>query len=428
MTATHRPFFWIEPGGAKSPTGWQPLSDHNYWEAKSRAPQWQSFLGSAPSWADDLHRVGRAVFAADKHTRRDTSFDRWTRHMRLSVPVAAYERWQSVRPLLTSLLRTMTADRWDVEFREANLATNVPFTFDPGSRAGEVVLFSGGLDSLSWAAQRASFRTSEELLLVSFGEQNFGHLQDSVYDGICRRRARPVRRITLSQNVRIQNKDQGDPDPERTTRSRGFLYATTAVRAAAAEGAPSAHIPENGQLSINPPLTPARAAACSTRSVHPWTLHLLNQLIAAVANGPVVQLKNPLAHLTKRQVCHSALDAGLTPADLAATLSCGTPPKHRPHGSGLANCGHCYPCLVRRAGLFGIDHTPYDYDPWDPHLRWDQAEHWHALQSWLAASYSFRDLIADTPLPPGTDTQATLAVIERGREELSELRGIEGTA
>ncbi|MFE4371856.1 7-cyano-7-deazaguanine synthase [Streptomyces sp. NPDC056835] len=383
-------------------------------------------MGSAPPWADDLHRIGRAVFAADKHARRDGTFDRWTRHMRLSVPVAAYERWLAARPLLTSLLRTLTGDHWEVEFRAPGLATNVPFTFDPDSRAAEVALFSGGLDSLSWAARRATFRTSEELLLITFDEQNFGHLQESAYAGIYRRRSRPVRRITLSQTVRIH--DKGQADPERSTRSRGFLYAATAVRAAAAEGAPVAHIPENGQLSINPPLTPARAGACSTRSVHPWTLHLLNQLIAAVADGPVVHVYNPLAHLTKRQVCHSALDAGLAPADLAATLTCGTPPQHRPYGSNLANCGLCYPCVVRRAGLLDMDDTPYESDPWDPRLNRDQTEHWRALLNWLDAPYTLRDLIADTPLPPGADPQATLAVITKGREELSTLREGEGRA
>jgi 7-cyano-7-deazaguanine synthase in queuosine biosynthesis len=423
MTATHRPFFWLESAGAKPPAGWQPLGDRNYWEAKHRAPQWQPLLAPAPPWADDLHRIGRAVFAADKHARRDATFDRWTRHMRLSVPVAVYERWHSAQPLLTSLLRTLTGDHWEVEFRGATLATNVPLTFDPDSRAAEVALFSGGLDSLSWAAQRAAFRTADELLLITFGEQNFRHLQESAYASIYQRRSRPVRRITLSQTVRIQ--DKGQVALERSTRSRGFLYAATAVRAAAAEGAPVAHIPENGQLAINPPLTPGRAAACSTRSVHPWTLHLLNRLIAAVADGPVVHVHNPLAHLTKRQVCHAAIDAGLTPADLATTLSCGTPPQHRPHSSELANCGLCYPCLVRRSGLLGMDGTQYDSDPWDPRLNWYQTEHWRALLSWLDAPYTLRDLIADTPLPPDADPQATLTVITKGREELSGLREVE---
>ncbi|MCA1220379.1 7-cyano-7-deazaguanine synthase [Streptomyces sp. 8L] len=353
MTAAYRRFFWRESDEAEPPTGWQPLGDGNYWESEHRAPQRLALLAPPPPWADDLQRIGRAVFAADKHARRDATFDRWTRHIRLSVPVAAHERWQAARPLLSSLLQTLTGDHWQVEFRGSRPATDVSLTFDTASRAGEVALFSGGLDSLSWAAQRATAHTSESLLLVTFGEQNFPRLQGSVYASIYRRRNRPVRRIILSQNVRFQGKKQGDF--ERTTRSRGFLYAVGAVRAAAAEGTPVAHIPENGQLSINPPLSPARAAACSTRSVHPWTLHLLNRLIAAVADGPVVELQNPLARLTKRQVCHAALDAGLTPANLAATLSCGVPPPQRTHGSRYDNCGLCYPCLVRRAGLLGVD-------------------------------------------------------------------------
>jgi hypothetical protein len=369
-----------------------------------------------------LQRIGRAVFAADKYARREATFDRWTRHLQLSIPVTAYQRWRSVGPLLTSLLRTMTGDHWEVEFRCPDMATEVPVSFDSDSHATEVALFSGGLDSLSWAAQRATVRTSETLLLISFDETSFKPLQKSAYATVDQHRSRPVRLITLSQTVRFQDKGQGDP--ERTTRSRGFLYTATAVRAAAAEGAPLAYIPENGQLSINPPLTAARAAACSTRSVHPWTLHLLNRLIAAVADGPVVQVHNPLAHLTKRQVCEAAIDAGLTPADLGATLSCGIPPQHRPHGSDLANCGLCYPCLVRRAGLLGMDHTPYDSDPWDPRLNSDQAGHWRALLSWLDAPYTLRDLIADTPLPPDADPQATLTVITKGREELSELRDV----
>ncbi|WP_037911132.1 hypothetical protein [Actinacidiphila yeochonensis] len=147
MTATHRPFFWLEPAGSKPPAGWQ---HRNYWEANHRAPHWQPLLAPAPAWADDLHRIGRAVFAADKHALRDAAFDHWTRHIQLCVPVDAYERWNSARPLLTSLLRTLTGDHWEVEFRDFHVATNVPLTFDSG--AAEVALFSGGLDSLSWAA------------------------------------------------------------------------------------------------------------------------------------------------------------------------------------------------------------------------------------------------------------------------------------
>jgi hypothetical protein len=69
-----------------------------------------------------------------------------------------------------------------------------------------------------------------------------------------------------------------------------------------------------------------------------------------------------------------------------------------------------------------MDETPYDADPWDLRLDEDRAEHWRALLSWLDRPYSLRNLIADTPLPRDVDPQAILAVIAKGREELSELR------
>src|SRR5690606_2923543 len=75
---------------------------------------------------------------------------------------------------------------------------------------------------------------------------------------------------------------------ERSSRSRGLLYLAAAVHAAAAHGVRRVDVPENGQLAVNPPLTPSRLGALSTRSVHPWTLHQLNELIDAVGGDVVV--------------------------------------------------------------------------------------------------------------------------------------------
>ncbi|MBH5334311.1 7-cyano-7-deazaguanine synthase [Streptomyces pactum] len=423
MTATpaQSAFWFVSPPHAPRPNRpWQPLSDRNFWERDDRRPDEQPLYAPPPPWADDLHRVARAVFLADKHTRRDTVFDQWTRRIRLSVPVAEPERWQRVRPLLTGLLRTMTADVWELQLRamEPGAATPLPLSFGPDARAAEVALFSGGLDSLSWAARRAAVPTADTLLLVTFGERNFEALQREVLQSVYRRRRRPVRRLLLSQTVRRS----GDgPELERSTRSRGFLYATAAIRAAAAEGAAVAHIPENGYLAINPPLSAARSAACSTRSVHPWTLHQLNRLIAGL--GGEVRVENPLAGLTKGQVCRAALRvAGLTPQELGNTLSCGTPPPRRPGDADLPHCGVCYPCLVRRAGLLaalGEDGTPYEADPWALDAGHDRAVHWRAVQRWLRRPYTSRDLIADTPLPPGgPDLDEVVRIIDRGRAEL----------
>ncbi|GAA2216839.1 7-cyano-7-deazaguanine synthase [Micromonospora olivasterospora] len=178
-------------------------------------------------------------------------------------------------------------------------------------------------------------------------------------------------------------------------------------------------VPENGQLALNPALTPARVAACSTRSVHPHTLSLLNELIRSV--GGEVSLVNPYLHLTKGEVCQHALTAGLPPAVLTgATVSCGHPPRDRSE----FHCGHCYPCLVRRSGLLaaiGADDTPYAKDVWSLPDDLDAAADRRALHRWLSRRFGVRDLFTDMPLPDGLDLCPLLQVVERGRAELATL-------
>ncbi|MET8713923.1 7-cyano-7-deazaguanine synthase [Streptomyces sp. NPDC004735] len=212
---------------------------------------------------------------------------------------------------------------------------------------------------------------------------------------------------------------------ETSSRTRGLLYAAGAIRAATAHGVNTVHVPENGQLALNPPLTPARSAACSTRSVHPRTLGSLNALVTAVSDtASAVQVVNPLAQLTKGEVCKAGRDAGLTPSDLESTLSCGKPPTRRSGGPPIANCGVCFPCLVRRSGLLhanGTDDTRYEALPWADDLPLDRGADWRALQQWLLGRYTLTDVFTDTPLPPDTDPAVAFDLIRRGREELARL-------
>ncbi|MFD3910752.1 7-cyano-7-deazaguanine synthase [Streptomyces sp. NPDC058603] len=428
MTDAPVHYSWLSrPDAPPPPPPWQPLTDALYWESPRRAPDRRQLLAPAPDWADDIQRVARAVFAADRCTFRKESFDRWTRHIHLSVPVTVPDIWSRALPHLTSLLTTVTGDRWNVEFRPydaTELPRSRPLPFGPEDYAREVALFSGGLDSLGWAAQRATVRSPRDLLLVTFEERNFESLQDTVYEAVLRQSERDLRRLEQSQTVR---KPKGATFAlERSTRSRGLLYAATAVHAAAAERVPVVHIPENGQLALNPPLSAARACACSTRSVHPWTLHHLNRVIAEIAGTPetAVRVVNPFAALTKGEVCAAARDAGLPQEVLEATLSCGTPPSRQRGGTPLAHCGLCFPCLVRRSGLlhaYGEDRTPYAAAPWDPSLRPGRTQHWRALQRWLDTPCTVLDVMADTPLPPGAHPAELLSVVERGREELRRL-------
>ncbi|WP_329576175.1 MULTISPECIES: 7-cyano-7-deazaguanine synthase [unclassified Streptomyces] len=405
---------------------WAEIGEDSFREIEHRITGLHRLPGRVPDWAEDLFRVSRAAFLADKYTRRDAARDRWTRSIRLSVPVTAYERWQSTGAGLAALLQLLTADLWEVEFRPLtghHVQEAMPGPVD--ARAGEVAVFSGGLDSLSWAAVRAQAESLSPLLLVMFGEGNaLAGLQRRVWESVERLPgARALMLLEMSQTPRGDGSGRG---LESSSRTRGLLYAAGAVRAAAAHGVDTVHVPENGQLALNPPLTAARSAACSTRSVHPLTLARLNALIGAVA-GPrsAVRVVNPWAWKTKGEVCKAGSEAGLSPADLEATLSCGKSPKK--WCGGPANCGVCFPCLVRRSGLLhaqDADGTDYRDEPWSTDVSVERRRNWRALQQWLLGSYTFRDVLTDIPLPPDTDPVAAFELIMRGRGELTRLLGM----
>ncbi len=427
MTGHDYSLWWRGHRGDQPRGGhWTEIGEEAFQEKERRVIGRHHLPGPVPDWAEDLFRVARAAFIADKYVRRTGVTDRWTRRISLDVPVTEHERWQSatVRTHLTALLQILTGDLWRVDFRpNTGHQVEEAMIFPDGPRASEVALFSGGLDSLSWAATRSRADDPRPLLLVMFREIGLLRLQQRVYKAVERLAGpRPVMLLPMSQTP------AGDGSGlrlETSSRTRGLLYAAGAIRAAAAHGVDTVHIPENGQLAINPPLTPARSAACSTRSVHPWTLDRLNALIAAVDDaGSAVQVVNPLAQLTKGEVCKAGRDAGLTPSDLESTLSCGKPPARRNGGPPIANCGVCFPCLVRRSGLLhanGTDDTRYEALPWAGDLPPDRGTDWRALQRWLLGRYTLTDVLTDTPLPQDSNPAVVFDLIRRGRKELARL-------
>ncbi|WP_153415968.1 hypothetical protein [Nocardia macrotermitis] len=214
---------------------------------------------------------------------------------------------------------------------------------------------------------------------------------------------------------------------DSTNRSRSLTYIAAAIRTAARENVSDVVVPENGQLAINPPLTPGRRAACSTRSVHPWIIGTVNRLIADV--GGSVRVRNPLLSATKGEVCRCALDSGLAPETLLQTVSCGRPTTARwDSGRTYFNCGICFPCLVRRSGLHaalggyddsGYAHTLSSIDLTDMSEQGRKnASHLRDLIRWIDAPFTVDDLLADTPYPPTTSPQSVMPVLERGRGEL----------
>lgn len=393
----------------------EPLHD-SYFRAADSAIENNLAPGDPPpEWAEDLLRIARAVYLADKWSLRERSPDRWTRHIMITVQLVKPDLWRDhTEPILNTMLEILTSDRWDVRFR-GGAARHKGVQGDLiVPRATEVTLFSGGLDSTAYAADRARVPKTGPLLLLSYYQPKLQAKQTEV------RRALPTGRTLIHKPVLEQTHAAGRR-LEPSSRSRGLLYLATGTYVAASHGVAEVAIPENGQLAVNPPLTATRVAAASTRSVHPYFLHLVNKLITTV--GGAVQAVNPLLSATKGEVCRRARSAGLPLEVIMKTVSCGRIPRYRRHGN-YYHCGCCYPCLLRQSGLLnglGRDDTPYEVDVWDPGLDRKKREDMLALRSWLANDLGIRDLAMDLPLPLQADTNALLATILRGREEMRHL-------
>ena len=280
------------------------------------------------------------VWAADKFLPRSATPDAWTRQITLNLPVSP--GWLPLATRLSRLLNFLTGDDWTLKLREASLDLGLKGEWPQAWRPDGVMLFSGGLDSLVGAVDY--LEAGERLLLVS--HYDFGQLaaiQQTLAAALTRHYG-PDRVHHLGLRVQFPEA------PELSMRSRSLLYLALGLAAAASLGAATPLIiPENGWISLNPPLTWNRLGSCSTRTTHPYFLEQLTGLWQEV--GLVNPLVNPYKNLTKGEVVRRCRHRDLLGQLFGASVSCARPVVSRWQGNKAGSCGYCYPCLMRRAAL-----------------------------------------------------------------------------
>jgi len=179
---------------------------------------------------------------------------------------------------------------------------------------------------------------------------------------------------------------------ESTERSRSFLFFSLAAAVASGmtQQIPTV-VPENGLISLNIPLDPLRLGAYSTRTTHPYFMARFNELLRAIRIP--TQLVNPYRHKTKGEMVRECENQTLLQTTVAGTMSCSSPSKERWHGSKPGNhCGHCVPCLIRRAALGTSDPTVYNSGPLTSKVHYsNQAEGEHIRSFHLAINRLNRD-------------------------------------
>ena len=313
----------------------------------------------------DLLEIAAYVYAADGATRRGGLTMRamgadWHRRFRFDIPVRNPELWSSppVQELLTDTLGFLSDDSYEFQFLPMQKPVGMQYylNFDGAAgedrRSREVVLFSGGLDSLAGAAEVLSRPEANVVLVSHQSSTKIGAVQRKLAAALSRRAGGRVLHVPVRMN-----KDQG-LGVEFTLRSRSFFFAALGTVVAHLLHVDRLRFYENGVISLNLPVATHVVGARATRSTHPRVLAGFNSLLDALFQSPLT-VENPFALLTKGEVVARVADHGC--ADLIpATVSCTRVHqmrKDRPH------CGGCTQCLGRRFGILAAGlgrHDPED--------------------------------------------------------------------
>jgi hypothetical protein len=321
-------------------------------------------LGLAPSErAFDLLLLAAMVFAADTRvSRRSESQDGWTRELHLYLPVSEPDLWQASHDLTADMLKFLTGDRWRFTFRPRSKEFRQIVTSASQKEFEKfscVSLFSGGLDSFIGAIDLLT--DGQRPLLTSHYWDGMTSQHQTVSFNHLNRRFPKSQLRNMRTRVGFEKGLVKNVGSEDTQRSRSFLFF--ALGTLAASGMPdktTLYVPENGLISLNVPLDPLRLGALSTRTSHPYFMARFNKLLLHLALP--VELLNPYRHKTKGEMIAECRDREFLKKTAKDTMSCSAETKGRYHGESPCHCGHCVPCLIRRAAMqrgFGSDDTVY---------------------------------------------------------------------
>jgi hypothetical protein len=321
-----------------------------------------------PPECADLLEIAAYVYAVDQVVRRGGVRDvdyggRWRRRIRFEIPVRVPDLWSSpeVTNNLTDTLCELADDHpYEFRFRPhpapPNLGKYLYDEVDPAGRddCEEVVLFSGGIDSLAGAVQEILVGR-RRVALVSHRSANQVYsrqcdLVTAITDRVPESRLRPLHvPVVVNSGPAI--------DGEFTQRTRSFLYVAAGAVVARALGRSRVRFYENGVTSLNLPMSPQIVGARASQTTNPRVLAGFSKLLSAVFRT-AFRVDNPFQWTTKAGVLRGLAAAGC--ADLCAqTVSC-VETRHRtlqfPH------CGKCSQCLDRRLAAIAAELTN-DQDP-----------------------------------------------------------------
>lgn len=377
--------------------------------------------------AIDLITIASAVTAAETFERRGDAADAWSRIMHLHIPVIAESLWNMLSDRLSSILNFLTGDQWKFTFTKTTLQMPTPIVSSKSKTRlnslkglNSVCLFSGGLDSAVGAIDILNGKSKYKPLLLSHAYRGDGVKQENIKKLL----KSQYGELSYSFSPSLMSRLKGKTDVTMRGRSFNFLamavLGISALRNANDDNSISTIIvPENGYISINPPLTRRRIGSHSTRTTHPYFLNRLEGLLKDA--GFNVKFVNPYRFKTKGEMLANCVDQTAIAKAVPLSVSCSH--WHRKH----MQCGHCVPCLIRRASVhhagFMVDAPYVSQNLKFVHKEKDTRDDLHAVQTAiirLKGSKDYKGWIRQSgSLPDDQATRKKLeSTIKRGLKEV----------
>lgn len=323
----------------------------------------RSRLSSAvPDILTDLIEIASYVYCADQAITRGgegvlTFGAQWRRDFVFHIPVRNPKLWSSpsILHVLQRTLAILSEDNYEFHFVQRVNAVPLQQYLPLGDGASsthplnEVLLFSGGLDSLGGAVQEAVIGKQRVALVSHRSNPKVFSRQKGLVSGLrthCEHA--PI-------HVPVWVHQSGAEGREYTQRSRTFLYASLGAAVARVFGLNRIRFYENGVVSLNLPISEQVVGARATRTTHPQVLDGFANLFSLLV-GETFTVENPFLWMTKTEVVNLIGDAGC--GDLISqSVSC---THTREQTTEKPHCGRCSQCISRKFATLASRYGNHD--------------------------------------------------------------------
>lgn len=305
----------------------------------------------------DVIIIGLMVYIADmKISRVKQSQDSWTREISLKIPVYD-EHWSEFTSTFERMLSFLTGDRWEIEFVKRKMKFSEKECIDGISMKYKIAtLFSGGMDSLIGSIDLMEKKRPTLLIshagesIVRTSQKKLISIMDKLYPDV------PHENAYLWTD--LSDIEFPNADGDMNQRSRSFLFIAIGIFAmSGCNECKTLLMPENGLIALNVPLDYLRSGAHSTRTTHPFYLKLWNRIVESVFGFTI---ENPFWNKTKGEMACECLNKDVFLMAIGQSFSCSSINSARIRSGKTQHCGHCLPCIVRRAAMY---RAFKDYDP-----------------------------------------------------------------